>query len=74
MKDANGNTIGTLGFTTNGDAPMLTSKLPDSLPITPEAQGNHRDYFIFYYWLAELDDERCHRDRKVQHRGLELGL
>jgi hypothetical protein len=58
MKDDAGNTIGTMGFAANGkdgdpqsagdgNSLMFNSKLPDSLFITPEAQGNPRDYIQF---------------------------
>lgn len=58
LKDGAGAVIGTLGFADNGKdgAPVSAgdgnaldwnSKLPLSLAITPEAQGNPRDYVQF---------------------------
>ncbi|KAI2615686.1 hypothetical protein GGR54DRAFT_264601 [Hypoxylon sp. NC1633] len=58
MKDGAGNTISTVGFAANGKdadpqsagdgSPLVWStNLPDTLSITPEAQGNPRDYVQF---------------------------
>lgn len=58
MKDGAGAVIGTLGFADNGkdgapvgagdnDALTFNSKLPIGLVITPEAQGDPRDYIQF---------------------------
>lgn len=58
MKDGTGTVIGTVGFADNGQdsAPVTAgdgnplvwkSSLPDGLSITPEAQGDPRDYIQF---------------------------
>ena len=58
MKDGAGAVIGTLGFASDGqtgapvgagdkDALTWNSKLPSGLVITPEAQGDPRDYVQF---------------------------